>query len=255
MLLQTVTNNELCAPSIIGVNAGAGFFVMLTLCLFPMLWKLLPMAAFLGALLTAFAVLSVTRLNGNRTQKTTLVLAGVALSSLLNAGISFLSLKYPDTLSSYTAFSVGGFSGVQMKQLGIPSAFIAILFLIALFAAPKIHMLCLGDEAAASLGVNVRRIRNLSVIIASGLCAAVVSFAGLLGFAGLIVPHIVRRIYGGGLRAQLCLSSMFGALIVALSDLIGRIIFSPWELPAGIIMAFIGAPFFLYLIVRRKKHD
>ncbi|MCF0229977.1 MAG: iron ABC transporter permease, partial [Parasporobacterium sp.] len=222
MLLQTVTNNDLCAPNVIGVNAGAGFFVMLMLCLMPKQWRLLPAAAFVGAILTTMLVLGISRINGNRTQKTTLVLAGVAISTLMNAGIAFLSLKYPEVLTSYTAFSVGGFTGVSMKQLAVPAVIIGVLFVISLFIAPKVHLMCLGDDMASSLGVNVKLLRIAAIAIASGLCAAVVSFAGLLGFAGLVVPHIVRRIISGDFRVRLWMTALCGALIVSISDLAGR---------------------------------
>lgn len=255
MLLQTVTDNELCAPNIIGVNSGAGLAVMALLCLSPGLWRLLPGAAFAGAFGTALLAISISRIGRSYEQKSTLVLAGVALSSVMNAGVAFLSLKYPDVLSSYTAFSVGGFSGVTMKQLPVPFAVICAAFAAALLWAPKISVLCLGDEVAATLGVRVKAVRMAAVAAASALCAASVTFAGLLGFAGLIVPHMVRRLSDGGLRAKLVLSALCGAVIVVLSDLIGRTVFAPWELPAGIIMAFIGAPFFIYLIVKRRKND
>lgn len=253
LLLQTVTDNDLCSPNIIGVNAGAGLCVMIVLCVAPALWRLLPLAAFFGALATTLVVLSVSYLGRDYEHKSTLVLAGVAVSALLNAGISFLSLKYPDVLSSYAAFSVGGFSGVTMKQLPIPAGIIAVGFLAAWIMAPKIGLLCLGDEMAETLGIRVRAMRMAAVVVASALCAAVVSFAGLLGFAGLIVPHIVRRLTGAGLRTNLPLAALCGMVVVIFSDLLGRILFAPWELPAGIIMAFVGAPFFIYLVIRRRK--
>lgn len=251
-LLQSVTDNELAAPNIIGINAGAGFAVMLILCLFPSCWRMLPAAAFVGALAASFLVLTLSGVSSGE-HKSSLVLAGVALSSILNAGISFLSLKYPDVLSSYTAFSVGGFDGVSLSELIIPAVMIAVGIISAIIIAPKVSLLSLGDEAASALGINVRVVRIIAVIITSALCAAVVSFAGLLGFVGLIVPHIVRRLIGAGLRVSLPFSAMCGAVLVIFSDVIGRIVIAPGELPAGIIMAIIGAPFFLYLLIRRKS--
>lgn len=251
LLLQSVTDNELCAPNIIGVNAGAGFVVMLMLCLSPMQWRLLPIGAFAGALAAAFLVLTVSSAAGEH--KSSLVLAGVALSSLMNAGISFLSLKYPDVLSSYTAFSVGGFAGVSLDQLILPAVMIFAGLIIAFIIAPKAGMLCLGDEAASALGVRPKTVRVIAVTIAAGLCAAAVSFAGLLGFVGLIVPHIVRRLTGAGMRCNLPYAAVCGSVLVIFSDLFGRTVMAPGELPAGIIMALIGAPFFLYLLIRKKR--
>ncbi len=255
-LLQTVTDNDLCAPNIIGVNSGAGLAVMLILCRFPTLWQLQPVAAFIGALGATLIVLFLSSLSSSYEKKSTVVLAGVAVSSVFSAGISFLSIKYPDALSSYAAFSVGGFSDIATGQLAIPAVMTAVCLAASLIIAPRLELLCLGDDGARSLGVPVRAIRLTAIILASAMCAAAVSFAGLLGFVGLIVPHIVRRLTRSGLRLRLVHAALCGAIIVVLSDLAGRTLFAPGELPAGIIMAFIGAPFFICLLIgRRKKHD
>lgn len=255
-LLQTVTDNDLCAPNIIGVNSGAGLAVMMILCRFPTLWQLQPAAAFIGALSATLFVLFLSSLSSSYEKKSTVVLAGVAVSSVFSAGISFLSIKYPDALSSYAAFSVGGFSDIAAGQLAVPAVMTAACLAASLIIAPKLELLCLGDDGARSLGVPVRAVRLTAIILASAMCAAAVSFAGLLGFVGLIVPHIVRRLTRSGLRLRLVHASLCGAIIVVLSDLAGRTLFAPGELPAGIIMAFIGAPFFICLLIgRRKKHD
>lgn len=251
-LLQAVTDNELCAPNIIGVNSGAGFFMMLILCLFPSLWMLEPIAAFIGALFASFLVIFISYASRSRHQKSTLILSGVAVSSVFSAGISFLSIKFPDVLSSYTAFSVGGFSGVVPGQLILPAIIIFICLAAAMFIAPKLDILALGDDVAVTLGVSVKKIRIFTVVLASAMCAAVVSFAGLIGFVGLIVPHITRSVVGGNLRNRIPFTAIFGAILVIISDLLGRTLFIPGELPAGILMAFIGAPFFIYLLVRKR---
>lgn len=252
LILQCVTNNPLCAPNIVGINAGAGFSVILTLCFAPTLWFLLPISAFFGALLATLLILTITYSGKRDRSDATLVLSGVAVSSLLNAGISFFSIKYPDILSSYTAFSVGGFAGTQIKNIQIPFIIITISMIAAQLLAPQISLLCLGDEIASSLGVNVKKLRIVCIVIASLMCASAVSYAGLLGFVGLIVPHISRKSIGNDIRITLPFSALCGATLVTASDLAGRTLFSPSELPAGIIMAFIGAPFFLYLLISRR---
>lgn len=253
-LLQTVTDNDLCAPNIIGVNSGAGLAVMIILCRFPMLWRLQPIAAFAGALLATLTVLFISSVSGSLEKRSSVVLAGVAVSSLFGAGISFLSIRYPDVLSSYAAFSVGGFSDVAAKQLTLPAAMIALCLAASIIIAPKLELLCLGDDGARALGVRVRAVRLTAIILSSALCAAAVSFAGLLGFVGLIVPHIVRRLTNGGLRLRLLDASLCGASLVVLSDLAGRTLFAPGELPAGMIMALIGAPFFIFLLLGRDRN-
>lgn len=251
-ILQCVTDNELAAPNIIGINSGAGFGVMLVLCLAPNFWRFVPLAAFVGALGATALVMSLSFVGGGRTKGSTIVLSGVALSSILSAGISYLSLRYPDVLSSYTAFSVGGFAGISLDDLILPSIMIFISLIFSQIISSQLNFLCLGDEIAASLGIMVKPLRIISLILAAGLCAAAVSFAGLLGFVGLIVPHIVKRLAGSDIRFNITLSSLFGASLVMLSDMFGRIIFAPSELPAGIIMSLLGAPFFLYLLLKRR---
>lgn len=252
-ILQCVTDNTLCAPNIIGINAGAGFAVMLMLCLAPMAWRLLPIGAFAGALAATAIVMGIAFHGGHRTRGTTIVLSGVAISSILSAGISFLSLRFPDVLSSYTAFSVGGFSGVRTRELPLPAIIIVLALLTSQLLAPKLNLLCLGDDIAASLGIHTKRLRIVALVAAAALCAAAVSFAGLLGFVGLIVPHIVRHLAGNDIRFNMGLSALCGAALVMASDLIGRVAFAPSELPAGIIMALLGAPFFLYLLMKRRN--
>lgn len=252
LVLQCVTGNGLCAPNIVGINSGAGFAVILMLCYAPSAWHLLPAGAFVGALTATGLITLISFSDKYKRPGSVLVLAGVAVSSLLNSAISFLSLKFPDVLTSYAAFSVGGFSGVHTEDIVVPAIIIITALLILQMITPGMTLLCLGDEIAASLGVRVRALRTASLILASALCAAAVSFAGLLGFVGLVVPHIVRRLAGNDMKINLMLSAFFGAVLVIMSDIAGRTLFSPSEIPAGIIMAFIGAPFFLYLLIARR---
>lgn len=253
-ILQSVTANELCAPNIIGVNSGAGFGVILMLCFAPALWKLLPLAAFCGALIAVLTVMAISIYGNNKTKGSTVILSGVAVSSLFSAAISYLSLRYPDVLSSYTAFSVGGFSGVTVKDIAVPFLIIGIFILIAQLISNKLNILALGDDAAENLGVNVKLLRICALICAAALSGAAVSFAGLLGFVGLIVPNITRRLFIRDIRYEITLNALFGAIIVCLSDLIGRVLFAPSEIPCGIIMSLTGAPFFIYLIIKRRHH-
>ena len=252
LLLQSATGNYLCSPNIIGVNSGAGFAVMVLLCLFPMAFAVLPLAAFAGALFTTFLVLGISVGAGGHQSKSTVLLAGVAVSSLLSAGISFLSQLVPDALASYSAFSIGGFSGVQGADLVFPALMIGVGTGLAWGLAPQLNLLCLGDELAATLGVKVKALRVICLILASALCAAVVTYAGLLGFVGLIVPHLARKLAGHDLRILVPVTALLGANLVVLSDLAGRTLFSPAELPAGILMALLGAPFFLFILFQRR---
>ncbi len=256
LILQCITNNPLCAPNIVGINSGAGFVVMLILCFMPSAWAIIPFGAFAGALGTTLLIMAISFSGKFNRSGTTLVLSGIAVSSVLSAGISFLSLKYPEILSSYTAFSVGGFSGVQFRDIILP-AFISLISLVLLqIFSHKITLISLGDEVATSLGLNIKSLKIIAIILSSALCSSAVSFAGLLGFVGLIVPHISRKLMGNDIRKTLPFTVICGASLTTLSDLLGRVLFAPSELPAGIIMSLIGAPFFLYLLIaRRNKID
>lgn len=253
LLLQSVTGNDLCSPNIIGVNSGAGFAVMVFLCIFPMAHRALPAAAFIGAFATTLIVLSVSLFMHSSNSKTTVILAGVAIGTFLSSGISFLSQLYPDVLPSYTSFSIGSFSGIYAEDLTIPAIIIAVGLVASQMLSQKLNILCLGEEIAYSLGVQVKSLRIITLAVASALCASVVSFAGLLGFVGLVVPHIARKIAGHDIRILVSVCALCGAILVTLSDLIGRTMFSPADLPAGIIVSAVGAPFFIYLLFRRDK--
>lgn len=249
-LLQRATDNALAAPSVLGINAGAGFAVILFLSLFPTLHELLPFAAFVGALASAGCILGVSGKIG--LGKTTVVLTGVALSALFQAGISFFSVLDEDVLASYTDFSVGGLRGVTMEDLLVPAPMIALCLLGALYMARPLNLFCLGDTMASSLGVSVKRTRLLALLLSAASAAAAVSFAGLLGFVGLIVPHAARKIAANDARGEILLSALCGGTLLLFADLLGRVLFTPTEIPVGIFTAVLGVPFFLWLLLQRR---
>ena len=253
VLLQTATNNPLAGPSVIGVNAGAGFAMILGLCLFPLSYRMLPLAAFVGAFACTALIVAVSARAGG--SKATIVLAGFAmiLGTLLNAGISLLKLLYPDMTETYTHFSVGDVDGVTFRQLAAPAAIIGVCLAAAMVLGPRLDLLCLGDALAASLGVQVKLLRTAALLLASASAAAAVSFSGLLGFVGLMVPHIARRLVGTDLRRLLPAAALLGAALVTASDLIGRVAFAPSQVPAGIITSFVGVPFFFVLLLQRRN--
>ena len=238
VLLQSVTGNDLASPNIIGVNAGAGFAVILILSYFPAAVMGLPLAAFLGAFLTTQA---------------TVILAGIAVQAVLSAGISFFSLLDTDVLVSYNYFSVGGLSNSSIDLLWLPGTIIFLGLAVSLAFSGKIQLLCLGDSMALSLGVKVKQVRMLCLVCASASAAAVVSFAGLLGFVGLMVPHISRKLAGTQTAPLLAVSAAVGSILVLTADLVGRTAFAPSEVPVGIVMSLIGAPFFFILLMRRRS--
>ena len=238
------------SPSTIGVNSGSGFAVMLAMIFFPANSFTLPVFAFCGALITTLLIFFLAALSDS--SRTTIILAGITVSSFLSAGINTIKLLNTDITVNLTSFLIGSLSGLTLSRLILPCLCIAIAFFVSLFLAQPLNMLGLGDDIARSLGLRVSLTRFLLLSLASILAGCVVSFAGLLGFIGLIIPHICRRLFGNDARFLLPCSALLGGSFVLLCDLLGRILFSPFELPAGIIMSFVGGPFFLYLLLKKK---
>ena len=251
-LLQTVTANDLAGPNIIGVNSGAGLAVIGLLTFAPGAGKLLPLAAFLGAFAAALLIAAVAgRMGASRSG---IVLIGIAVTTVFNAAISFLSLLDEGVLAQYNHFTVGSLKGVRLEELLLPSVLIFAAFLGSLAIGHSLGTLCLGDAAAAALGVRVKALRLTALALAAACAAAVVSFAGLLGFVGLMVPHISRALVGPRPRKLLIASALVGGVLVVLADLLGRVLAAPSELPVGILLSLVGGPYFLILLVRRKRH-
>lgn len=253
VLLQSVTDNKMASPGLIGVNSGAGFAVILALSLpaFPI--KLIPIAAFLGAFLATLAIIAIAGRMGMT--KNTVVLSGIAFSAILSAGISLLSLLDSDVLVNYNAFSVGSLAGAEAKGLVLPAILIILSLTAASFAARKINLLALGAPIATSLGVKVQVLRVLCMLLASASAGAAVSAVGLLGFVGLMSPHIARALVGADAKRLIPCTALVGADLVLAADLCGRVIFAPGEMPVGVLMALLGAPFFLGILLKGGHRD
>ena len=252
VLLQTVTANELAGPNIIGINSGAGLAVILMLTLFPAAGGMLPLGAFAGAMAASGVILAAgDRLGGSGSG---ILLIGIAVTTLLNAAISFLSLLDEGILAQYNHFTVGSLKAVQLQELAVPGLTVLGGLAAAMAMAGRLGVLCLGDAAAAALGIRVKRLRLGAMACAAACAAAVVSFAGLLGFVGLVVPHIARALVGQKPGRLIPCAALVGATVVVLADLLGRTLFAPSELPVGILMSLIGAPYFLILLCRRKHY-
>lgn len=250
-LMQAVLENPIASPNVIGVNAGAGFAALLAASLAPAAARLIPMASFLGAMATALFIYALAARAG--LSRTTLILAGVAVSSMLTAGSNALTLLYPDTAVGASAFMLGGFGGVTLAAVQNAGGYLAAGLALAALLAADLNLLQLGEESAAGLGLSVKRTRFLAILAAALLAGAAVSFSGLLGFVGLLVPHMARRLVGGDNRWLLPASALLGSSFVLLCDVATRLLFAPFELPVGIVMSLLGGPFFLRLLLRRRK--
>lgn len=249
-ILQSVLGNQLASPSTIGVNAGAGLGVTVCCALGLLSGWSLSLAAFGGALLAALAVLLLAQKTG--ASRATVILSGVALNSILNALRDGLTTLVPEAGTLGSDFRVGGFSAVSAQRLFPAALLILAALAISVLLYNELDLLALGDETAQSLGLPVKKIRWLFLLLAAVLAGAAVSFAGLLSFVGLMVPHIVRRCSGGGSKLGLPLCALLGGGLVTTCDLLSRLVFAPFELPVGILISLVGGPFFLGLLLKGK---
>lgn len=249
-VIQGVLANRLASPSVIGVNAGAGLAV--TLCSAMGVaggWQM-SLWAFLGAFAAVMAVsLGARRWGASRG---TVILMGVAMNSLLGAFSDAVTILSPEVSMLRNDFKIGDFSAVTYPKLIPAAAVILAALLVLLSLGNELDVLALGDEGARGLGLNTGAARTLFLLLAAALAGAAVSVAGLLSFVGLLVPHAVRRIATGEARHLIPLSALFGAGFVTLCDTLSRVVFAPYELPVGIAMAFLGAPFFLFILIKGK---
>lgn len=247
-ILQAVMKNPLADPGIVGVSSGAGLAGVIMLIFMPEASILLTPVAFVGAMLSAAAVYALAWKNGIR--PTRIILAGVAVSAFLGSGISALLVFYSDKVQGALLWMVGGLSARSWPQVETLFPYTILGLVLALAGCKALTILSLGDETARGLGVPVERVRFSMTAVAALLAAGAVSVAGLIGFVGLVVPHIVRLIIGTDYKYVIPGSAILGAGVLVFCDTLGRVAFSPIEIPAGIIMAFLGAPFFLYLLRR-----
>ncbi|GLQ08127.1 ABC transporter permease [Devosia yakushimensis] len=256
MTIQAIVRNPLAGPSILGVSSGAATGAVIV-----MRWGLISLgaftlyfSAFAGALATLIIVFWVARSGGQMTP-TRLVLAGIAMSSVLSALTSLLVLTSPDPqLAARVLFwTLGGFGSAQWKLLPLPIAALVIGLGLMLVQARRLNLLMAGDESAAALGLNINRFRQVMFVLTAALTGVMVAVSGVIGFVGLIVPHIVRFLVGADHRRALPAVALVGASFTVGADLVARTLISPLELPVGIVTALVGGPFFIWLLRRDAK--
>lgn len=245
-VLQAVMRNPLADPHIIGISSGAGLTGVAIMILFPHMEALITPAAFIGALGAAACIYSLAWKGGIRPVR--IILAGVAVSAFLSSGISALLIFFSDRVHGALLWMIGGLSARSWPQVEMIVPYALLGAVLAYAGAGRLNVLQLGDETARGLGIHVERTRIAMTAAAALLAASAVSVAGLLGFVGLVVPHAARLLIGSDYRFLLPASALLGMSVVMASDTLARTMFAPIELPVGIIMAFCGAPFFLYLL-------
>ncbi|WKZ51242.1 MAG: iron ABC transporter permease [Anaerolineales bacterium] len=253
---QGLFRNPLADPFLIGVASGAGLGAVLAMSIrWPYsFWGLMavPLAAFLAALLTVFLVYQLARV-GRTVPTTNLILAGVAFSSFATSLTSFLMIRSTNEVRRALGYLLGGISLTGWDAVLSLLPYLALGLGGLLLSGQALNLLQFGDDQAQQMGLNVTRARAFILAAASLTTAAAVAFAGIIGFIGLVVPHIVRIWFGADYRRVVPLSILGGASALLLSDVIARVILAPQELPVGIVTALVGAPFFLWVLRRAKN--
>lgn len=253
-ILQGVSRNDMAEPGILGLNAGAGLFIALFVVLFSGTIQgfglVLPVLAFAGSALTAFVEYRLALIRGVLHPKR-LLLMGVAIASAITAVSTMLMLRMPDSDYAFVQnWLAGNIWGASWFNAAVVAAGIVVLGLFAWYRSQALNIMVLGQESATGLGVNVPRESFWLLAAAVGLSSLCCSVGGGLSFVGLICPHLARKLFGPGYRTLIPASALCGAVLLVFSDIISRTFFLPYEIPVGIVAAVLGAPYFLYLLVR-----
>ena len=252
-LLQSVTRNPIADPSILGVNTGAALFVVCGISFFNIgsagqyIWF-----ALAGAILTAIFVYGIGSMGRGGATPLKLVLAGAATSAALSSLVMAIMIPRSSVMDQFRYWQVGSVGTGSWDAISLFTPFLIIGMLIAVFTAPALNALALGDEAAKGLGVQTGTLRLIAAFGGVLLCGVTTALAGPIGFIGLLATHVIRLIIGPDLRFVIPLSAISGAIILSMSDVTGRILGSPGELEVGVVTAFIGAPILILITMKAK---
>ena len=252
-LMQSITRNPIADPSILGVNTGASLFVVAGIAFFNItvayqyIWL-----AIIGAGVTAVFVYSVASMGKDGATPLKLALSGSAVSIVLGSLVSTIMLPNNRVMEAFRFWQVGSIGSATWENIMLISPFLIVGFIISMFISGYLNNLALGDEAATALGTNVVMTRTIGALSSVLLCGATTALAGPIGFVGLIIPHIIRLIFGSEMSKMLPLSFLGSALLMLISDVIGRIISLPGETEVGIVTAVLGAPVFI-LAIRKGR--
>ena len=252
-LMQSITRNPIADPSILGVNTGASLFVVAGIAFFNItvayqyIWL-----AIIGAGVTAVFVYSVASMGKDGATPLKLALSGSAVSIVLGSLVSTIMLPNNRVMEAFRFWQVGSIGSATWENIMLISPFLIVGFIISMFISGYLNNLALGDEAATALGTNVVMTRTIGALSSVLLCGATTALAGPIGFVGLIIPHIIRLIFGSEMSKMLPLSFLGSAILMLVSDTIGRIISLPGETEVGIVTAVLGAPVFI-LAIRKGR--
>lgn len=253
VLLQSALNSPLASAGTIGVNSGAGLFAVISTVVFPGAFMAKPAFAFAGAMMTVLLVFGIANKAG--ASRNIIIMTGIALASMASALTDTVVTIRPNSLMDKNSFFIGGFAHATIAPVIYTLPFVIAGLIGAVLLSARLNVLSLGDEVAASLGLPVKLCRYLAMLCAALLAASAVCIGGLLGFVGLIVPHGARFIVGHDHKILVPFTAVCGGALVVGCDILARIMFKPYELPVGIFLSVLGAPFFLFLVLRGKKRQ
>ena len=251
LLLQEALGNNLASPSVMGVTNGAGLFVLLSAILFGNSVLAKSFMSFIGAFLTIAIVFVISRYAGSA--KSTLILSGVATSALMSAGINLAVVIKPDAVYDKIAFQLGSLANVHKDILTFSAVLMIIALGITILLSKGIELFPLGDDVAHELGMPVRKYRLITLILSVLFASAAVSVCGLISFVGLIVPNLVREISKAGFADKLIISAIWGSNLILAGDILAKNTMYPYELPVGMLISLLGAPFFIVLIAKKRR--
>ncbi len=253
--MQGLFRNPMASPYILGISSGSAFGASLAIVLGVGLGTgvfAVPFTAFIFALLTIFLVYNVAKI-GRRVPMETLLLAGIATGSFFWAQVSLMKYIAGEELRSIVFWLMGGFWASSWDKVAIAFPLILLGIVVIMFFSRDLNLMLMGEEHALNLGTDVENVKKIVLVFASLITAAAVSVSGIIGFVGLIIPHIMRIIVGPDHRVLLPSSCLVGAIFLMWMDALARTAIQPTELPVGIITASLGAPFFLYLLRKRRR--
>ncbi|KUP30816.1 Fe(3+)-citrate ABC transporter permease YfmE [Bacillus halotolerans] len=246
-ILQGVIRNPLASPDVVGISKGSGLAAMAVILIFPESpVYVLPFSAFAGAAIIAVVLLMIARKKSIR--PSSLALSGIALGAVCHAGMQYMMVKFPGDVNAALIWLTGSLWGRNWEEVKLLAPWLLVLLPIVCILIPKLDLMSLGDELAQGLGENANRLRFILIFTAVALAGSCVAVVGSIGFIGLLAPHIARRLAGEKAKYLLPASALIGAIILLIADTLGRGIMPPVEIPAGILTAVIGAPYFLYLL-------
>ena len=248
-IFQGILKNPLASIDVLGITKGAGFMAVLVLTMPIKAYLTVPLAALVGGVGVAVFLLWSSRKNGFESKK--IIIMGIAMNALFDAGIQYFTLNNNTDIQTTLTWLVGSLWGKFWNELALLLIFTLSIVPIIMLLSRKLDVLSISDEVAIGIGENVKRTKIILLILAVLLTASSVSIVGTISFIGLIAPHLAKIFVGQRHQLLLPMSGLIGALLIVVSDTIGRTMFAPIEIPVGIITAVVGSPYFIYLLLKK----